>query len=114
MVKFFIGVGFSLLLLGGLVITPYFIEYAYKSYLWFGLNNTFFMFSGFLLGMLFFREFFTDEIIPETPLTPLGNLGKLSKYKKAFHPMDHVIDNDSLGGKIANENDSQLEINNVN
>jgi len=113
MIKFFIGVGFSLLLLGGLVITPYFIEYAYKSYLWFGLNNTFFMFTGFLLGMLFFREFFTlenDDPEKETPLTPLGNLGKL-KREKGFYPMDHVIDNDSLGGKIAN---SKREINNVN
>lgn len=98
MIKFFIGVGFSLLLIGGLILTPYFIEYAYKSYLWFGLNNTFFMFSGFLLGMLFFREFFTEGEIPETPLTPLGNLGKLSR-DKMFRPTDYIVENDSLGGK---------------
>ena len=100
MVKFMIGVGFSALLLFGLVIMPYFIEYPYRSEMWFGINNTFFLLGGFLLGNLFFREFFTDEIeekkidIPPTPT--------FSKLDKGLRPQDFIIENDSLGGRNVN------------
>ena len=100
MIKFSIGVGFTILLLGGLIINPYFIEYAYKSYIWFGLNNTFFLLGGFILGMFFYREFFTDEEFdPIPPLTPLDNLGSI-KYEKGYPK--NLYENDSLGGKNAN------------
>ena len=61
MIKFMIGVGFTALLLLGLVIIPNFIYYSNMSNFMFGINNTLFLCGGFILGMLFYREFFTDE-----------------------------------------------------
>ena len=66
MIKFIIGVGFSTLLLGGLVFVPYFLDYYRLSNLFFGMNNLIFIMSGFIIGFYFYQEFFTDEI-PEPP-----------------------------------------------
>ncbi len=98
MVKFLIGVGFTALLLGGLIFTPFFINYSYASELWFGINNLFFLIGGFGLGIMFHREFFTDEIIDPEP--------EPRKLKKGFmvNPMatPKTFKNDSLGGQNAN------------
>jgi hypothetical protein len=98
MIKFLIGVGFTTLILGGLIFVPYFIDYFRLSNLFFGMNNLFFMFGGFLLGALFHREFFTDEI-PEPPKT-----FKANKRLNVNLPMAtrKTFENDSLGGNNVN------------
>ena len=99
MIKFMIGVGFTALLLLGLVIIPNFIYYSNMSNFMFGINNTLFLCGGFILGMLFYREFFTDETpeIDPTDLPPLP----YDKAEKVFRPKP-LFDNDSLGGNNAN------------
>ena len=98
MIKFIIGVGFSTLLLGGLVFVPYFLDYYRLSNLFFGMNNLIFIMSGFIIGFYFYQEFFTDEI-PEPPKS-----FKPNKRLNINLPMatKKTFENDSLGGRNAN------------
>ncbi len=48
-------------ILGGFLFMPHFVEYNYFNYLDFGINNLLFLIFGILIGLLFYREFFTVE-----------------------------------------------------
>ena len=48
-------------ILGGFLFLPHFVEYTYFNRLDFGVNNLLFLTFGILIGLLFYREFFTVE-----------------------------------------------------